>query len=442
MTQKKITAVKGFNDILPPSVDRKEKLFDSNLWSWFERTVHRVMQQYGYHSIITPIVEPTSLFVRGLGEVTDIVEKEMFSWTDSLNGDMLTLRPEGTAGVVRAAIQHNALYNGALRVWTVGAMFRHERPQKGRYRQFHQLNVEALGLAGPDVDIEVILLARRLMMELGLENGVHFRLEINCLGEPTERAQHRQALIAYFEKNSDVLDEEAQRRLHSNPLRILDSKNPAMQAMIEAAPKLIDYLGEASRAHFDGLCKGLDAIGQDYRINPRIVRGMDYYNLTVFEWVTDHLGAQGTVCGGGRYDGLFTQLGGKPTPGIGFGMGVERVLLLIQSLGLPTPNMAPDAFAIVAAAEQSAWAISVIEQLRTQGINILMHAGGGSMKSQFKKADASGAHYALIFGVDEMQQQCVSIKNLRQPETAQWQQPVATLSEWAIELQSAETTSF
>lgn len=433
---KKITAVKGFNDIFPPGVERREKLFDSNLWSWFERTVHRVMQQYGYHSMVTPLVEPTSLFVRSLGEVTDIVEKEMFSWTDTLNGDQLTLRPEGTAGIVRAAIQHNALYNGSLRVWTVGAMFRHERPQKGRYRQFHQLDVEALGLEGPDVDVEIILLARRLMVALGLESDTHFRLELNCLGEPQERAQHREALIAYFEKNSAILDEEAKRRLHSNPLRILDSKNPAMQAMINTAPKLIDYLGAESRAHFNGVCCGLDAVGQDYRINPRIVRGMDYYNRTVFEWITDHLGAQGTICGGGRYDGLFAQLGGKPTPAIGFGMGVERILLLVQSLGLPVPRMTLDGFAIIAAPEQFAWALSVIENLREQGINILMQAGGGSMKSQFKKANASGAKYALIFGAEEMQKQVVTIKNLRVQDSVQWQKPVADVASWANQLQS------
>ncbi|MDO5653972.1 MAG: histidine--tRNA ligase, partial [Brachymonas sp.] len=423
----KILAVKGMNDILPPGIDRKDKLFDSGLWSWFDLTVHRVMQQYGYQGIVAPVVEPTSLFARGLGEVTDIVEKEMFSWTDAMNGDQLTLRPEGTAGIVRAMIEHNALYNGPLRLWLMGPMFRHERPQKGRYRQFHQLDVEALGLPGPDVDVEIILLARRLMQALGLKNGEHFRLELNCLGQANERAEHRKALIAYLEQHQDVLDAEAKRRMYTNPLRVLDTKNPAMQAMVEAAPSLIDFLGAESKAHFDGVCQGLDAVGQTYRINPRIVRGMDYYSLTVFEWVTDHLGAQGTVCGGGRYDGLFEQLGGKPTPAIGFGMGIERVLLLIQDLGLPIQRPTPDAFAIIPDAQQFGAALATVETLREHGISVLMHAGGGSFKNQFKKADASGARYALVFGADELAEGCVTIKHLRDGNGQQWKKPLAEL---------------
>jgi len=329
----KIQAVKGMNDLLPP---------DSARWEWFEDSVRALMRRYGYANIRTPIVEPTPLFVRGLGEVTDIVEKEMYSFEDKLNGDALTLRPEGTAGVVRAVVQHNLLYEGPKRLFYIGPMFRHERPQKGRYRQFHQVGVEALGFAGPDVDAEVILMARSLWRDLGLTD---VRLEINSLGQPDERKAHRAALIAHFEAHADVLDEEAKRRLHSNPLRILDTKNPAMQAVVEAAPKLMDFLGEASLKHFDAVRAVLDAVGQPYRINPRLVRGMDYYNLTVFEWVTDRLGAQGTVCGGGRYDGLIEQIGGKPAPAVGWGLGIERVLALLEDSGVKVPTQVPDAYA-------------------------------------------------------------------------------------------------
>ena len=296
----KLSAVKGMNDILPAGVPRKETLPRNTTWAWFDDVVRRVMAQYGYQYIVTPVVEPTQLFVRGLGEVTDIVEKEMYSFEDSMNGDKLTLRPEATAGIVRAVVEHNALYNGPLRVWTTGPMFRHERPQKGRYRQFHQLDVEALGFAGPDVDVELILMGRALWRELGLAEGTHYRLEINTLGEPDERRAHRAALVAHFEKHADKLDADAKNRLHSNPLRILDTKNAGMQAVVEAAPKLIDFLGAESRKHFDAVCRMLEAAGQPYRINPRLVRGMDYYNRTVFEWVTDQLGSQGTICGGGR----------------------------------------------------------------------------------------------------------------------------------------------
>lgn len=295
----KINAVKGMNDILPASVPRIDRLPDSALWSWFEQTVRGLLARYGYQYMLTPVVEPTALFVRGLGEVTDIVEKEMYSFTDAMNGDKLTLRPEATAGIVRAMVEHNALYNGPLRLWTMGPMFRHERPQKGRYRQFHQLDVEALGFPGPDVDAELILMVRALWRELGLVEGEHVRLEINSLGQPAERQAHREALIRHFEAHAGVLDADAQRRLHSNPLRILDTKNPAMQAVVEAAPQLMDFLGDESRAHFDAVRAVLDAAGLAYRVNPRLVRGMDYYNLTVFEWVTDQLGSQGTVCGEG-----------------------------------------------------------------------------------------------------------------------------------------------
>ena len=397
--------------------------------------------RYGYQYIVTPVVEPTALFVRGLGEVTDIVEKEMYSWRDDMNGDQLTLRPEATAGIVRAMIEHNALYNGPLRLWTIGAMFRHERPQKGRYRQFHQLDVEALGFSGPDVDAEQILMVRRLWQELGLVEGQHVRLDINSLGQPAERAAHRAALVAYFEAHLDQLDGEARRRVHSNPLRILDTRNPAMQALVEGAPNLLDFLGRDTLAHFDAVRAMLDEAKLAYRVNPRMVRGMDYYNLTVYEWVTDHLGSQGTVCGGGRYDGLFEQLGGKPTPAIGFGLGIERLLLLIQELQLPVPAAVPQAFAVIPDAASMPPAMAVLEALRAAGVSIQMHAAGkeglGSMKSQFKKADASGARFALVFGADELAQGLVAVKPLRDGGAAQWLRPLADAATWAHELRNA-----
>ena len=432
-----LKAVKGMNDILPGSVPRKEKLPDSALWQWFEATVRSVLARYGYQYILTPIVEPTALFVRGLGEVTDIVEKEMYSWHDAMNGDHLTLRPEATAGIVRAMVEHNALYNGPLRLWTLGPMFRHERPQKGRYRQFHQLDVEALGFPGPDVDAELILMVRRLWQELGLVVGQHVRLELNSLGQPQERSAHRAALIAYFQDHAAALDEDAQRRLHSNPLRILDTKNPAMQALVEAAPKLIDFLGAESLAHFDAVRRTLDTAGLAYTINPRLVRGMDYYNLTVFEWVTDQLGSQGTVCGGGRYDGLMTQLGGKPAPAVGFGLGVERLLLLIQELGLPVPGGAPDVYAIIPDESVRPQAVATLEALRALGVSVLMHAGGGSMKAQFRRADTSGARFALVFGADEVSNGQVALKSLRDGAGAQSLQPLAAPATWAHLLQSS-----
>jgi histidyl-tRNA synthetase len=432
-----LRAVKGMNDILPASVPRTDKLPDSALWSWFETSVRKVLARYGYQYIVTPIVEPTALFVRGLGEVTDIVEKEMYSFEDAMNGDKLTLRPEATAGIVRAMVEHNALYNGPLRLWTMGPMFRHERPQKGRYRQFHQLDVEALGYAGPDVDAEMILMVRALWSELGLVVGRDVRLEINSLGQPDERRAHRDALIAHFERHAEALDADAKRRLHSNPLRILDSKTPSMQPIIEAAPLLPDYLGAESKAHFDALRAVLDAAGLDYRINPRLVRGMDYYNLTVFEWVTDHLGSQGTVCGGGRYDGLFEQLGGKPAPAVGFGLGIERLLLLLQELAVPVPSTAPLVYAVLPSAAALPQAMLVLEQLRASGIPAQMHAGGGGMKAQFKRADASGARYALIFGDDEVARGEVALKDLRDATAPQRSLPLAHAADWAAELRTA-----
>jgi histidyl-tRNA synthetase len=431
----KLSAVKGMNDILPRSVPRKENLPDSALWQWFESVVRSVLGRYGYQNLLTPIVEPTALFVRSLGEVTDIVEKEMYSFVDSMNEDRLTLRPEATAGIVRAMIEHNALYNGPLRVWTLGPMFRHERPQKGRYRQFHQLDVEALGFAGPDVDVEMILMARALWRELGLVEGQHVRLELNSLGQPEERRRHRDALVRHFEQHAAALDADSQRRLHSNPLRILDSKNPEMQAVIETAPKLMDFLGPESLAHFNAVRESLDAVRLAYRVNPRLVRGMDYYNLTVFEWVTDQLGSQGTVCGGGRYDGLIEQLGGKSAPAIGFGLGIERLLLLIKELALPVPDAAPIAYAVVPAEAPLPKVVAVLEALRAAGVSVVQHAGGsegrGSMKSQFKRADASGARFALVFGADEMAQGQVTVKALRDGVGTQELRPLQDVAGWA-----------
>lgn len=402
----RLSAVKGMNDIAPP---------DSAHWEWLEDRIRGLMARYGYRNFRTPIVEPTALFVRGLGEVTDIVEKEMYAFEDKLNGEHLTLRPEGTAGVVRAAIEHNLTYDGGKRLFYIGPMFRHERPQRGRYRQFHQVGVEALGFAGPDVDVEIILLACDLWAELGLSD---ITLEINSLGQPAERLAHRQALIAHFEAHADQLDEDAKRRLHSNPLRILDTKNPAMQALVEAAPRLMDFLGADSLRHFDTWRQLLERQGVAYRINPRLVRGMDYYNLSVFEFVTTSLGAQGTVCAGGRYDGLFAQIGGKPTPAVGWALGMERILELVKAQQrLPEPP-APDAYAVIPDAAAMPAAMGVLRTLRQAGLRVVMHTAGaegmGSMKSQFKKADASGARYALIFGADELAQGRVAIKPLRE----------------------------
>jgi len=426
-----LQAVKGMNDILPP---------ESARWEWFEAKVRALMARYGYANVRTPIVEPTALFVRGIGEVTDIVEKEMYSFTDSMNGDKLTLRPEATAGIVRAMVEHNALYNGPMRVWSQVSVFRHERPQKGRYRQFHQIDVEALGFKGPDVDAEQILMCRALLTDLGIPMD-KVRLELNSLGQADERLAHREALVKHFEAHADLLDEDAKRRLHTNPLRILDTKNPLMQAMVEAAPQLMDFLGEASLAHLNGVRSVLDAVGLGYRINPRLVRGLDYYNLTVFEWVTDLLGSQGTVCGGGRYDGLFEQLGGKPTPAVGWGMGIERMLLLLEAIVVPPVARAPDVYAIVPAAEAMRVAMSTCEQLREGGVNVQMHAAGaeswGNMKSQFKRADASGARFALIFGADELARGEVALKPLRDADVPQRTVSIADAAAWGAELRNA-----
>lgn len=397
-----IQAIRGMNDILPQHDD---------LWAFFEETVREWLAAYGYRSIRMPIVEQTSLFKRAIGEVTDIVEKEMYTFTDALNGESLTLRPEGTASCVRAVLQHNLLYNAPQRLWYMGPMFRHERPQKGRYRQFHQVGVESLGYAGPDMDAEHIVMTARLWKQLGLDG---ITLQINTLGSSEDRSRHRTKLVHYLEKHLDSLDEDARRRLHTNPLRVLDSKNPAMQALIESAPRLLDDLGEDALKHFEALQGMLRNAGVDYEINPRLVRGLDYYNYSVFEWVTDRLGAQGTVCAGGRYDGLIEQIGGKPAPACGFAMGVERLLALLEEGGFQPPCRVPAAYVLHMGDTASEMAWRVAESLRDQGLNVLLHCGGGSFKSQMKKADASGARYAIIIGDDEATAGEVSVKPLRE----------------------------
>jgi len=396
----KFQSIKGFYDILPEATP---------LWFKLEDTARRVLAQYGYKNIRMPLVEPTELFVRSVGEHTDIVEKEMYAWEDALNGDKLTLRPEGTAGCVRAVVEHNLTYNGPQRLWYSGAMFRHENVQKGRQRQFHQIGVEAFGFDMPEVDAEQIVLLARLWRELGI---LDVELQINSIGDAHERAEYRNVLIAYFEQHADLLDEDAKRRLHANPLRILDTKNPRMQAMCEAAPKLIDCLGDETRAHFDGLCKRLAEAGVPYKINPRLVRGLDYYNRTVFEWVTTKLGAQGTIAGGGRYDTLVERLGGSATPACGFGIGLERVFLLMQEYGVAAADM-PDVYVVNVGELAESAAFGIAEQLRNANIEVVLHAGGGSFKSQMKKADRSLARYALILGDDEINSQQLTLKPMQ-----------------------------
>ena len=398
----KFQSIKGFYDILPA---------DTALWQRLEDAARRVLSQYGYRNIRLPIVEPTELFIRGVGEHTDIVEKEMYSWEDKLNGDRLTLRPEGTAGCVRAVVEHSLTYNGPQRLWYIGPMFRHENVQKGRQRQFHQIGAEAFGYTGPDVDAEQIAMLARLWRELGVADAVE--LQLNTIGDATERAEYRQVLIRYFEQHVDILDDDAKRRLHANPLRILDSKNPAMQATIEAAPKLLDSLGEESRAHFAGLTQQLDQLGVKWTLNTRLVRGLDYYNRTVFEWVTAKLGSQGTIAGGGRYDSLVQSLGGKETPACGFGIGLERVFLLMQECGIAFAH-SPDVYLVNVGDAASQAALSIAEALRDTGLSVNLHAGGGSFKSQMKKADQSGAPYALILGDDEVAANEVCLKPLRE----------------------------
>ncbi len=405
---KTVQGVRGMNDVLPA---------DAHRWAFFEDTVRHWVRSYGYQAIRMPILERTELFVRSIGEVTDIVEKEMYTFTDDLNGEQLTLRPEGTASCVRAAIEHNLLYPGPQRLWYSGPMFRHERPQKGRYRQFHQVGVEALGFAGPDIDAEHIVMCARLWRALGLEG---IRLELNSLGSAEARAAYRSKLVSYLERHAGELDEDARRRMHSNPLRVLDSKNPAMQELIAGAPRLADDLDEASASAFSTLQDSLRAAGIPFSINPRLVRGLDYYNGTVFEWITDRLGAQGTVCAGGRYDGLIGQIGGKPAPACGFAMGVERLLALMAESGVERPEPVPDVYVVRQGDTALAWGETVAEILRDAGLATVLHCGGGSFKSQMKRADASSARYAVIIGDDEALARLVSVKPLRKgPEQAQ-----------------------
>ena len=418
MTQafQKVSAIRGMNDLLPGQ---------SAQWERFEEIVRGWLRSYGYRNMRTPVLESTRLFARGIGEVTDIVEKEMYTFWDGAEGkqDQVTMRPEMTAGIVRATIEHNMLYDRPHRVYSIGPVFRRERPQRGRYRQFHQIDVEALGLAGPDVDAELIVMLARLWKMLGLTD---IRLELNSLGQPAERAAHRTALIAHLEKHADILDEDGKRRLYSNPLRVLDTKNPAMQAMADSAPRLFDFLGEESRAHFDGLCQRLTDAGIEYRLNPRLVRGLDYYNLTVFEWVTDRLGAQGTVCGGGRYDGLIELLGGKPAPAVGFAIGMERLLDLWQQSVPAEAEAECDVYVVHQGEGAQRLAAKVGEQLRDAGFSVIVHAGATGFKAQFKRADGSGARVAVILGDDEVANNTASLKYLRgEAEGAASQQQVA-----------------
>ncbi len=421
---KTLQAVRGMNDLLPA---------DSPLWQYFEDTVREVFEQYGYRLMRTPIVEPTALFVRSLGEVTDVVEKEMYSFEDSLNGEKLSLRPEATAGLVRAAIEHNILYEGPKRIWTWGPMFRHERPQKGRYRQFHQFDVEALGFAGPDVDAEQIVLLKRLWDRLGFKD---VRLLINSIGDAPARAAHREALVAYFEAHVDELDADGKRRLYTNPLRTLDSRNPAIQALVEGAPRLTDFLGPDEQAHFEGVKTLLDAAGIAYEVAPRLVRGFDYYNRTVFEWIAKGADWELTIAGGGRYDGLIAELGGKSAPACGFGLGVERVLMLLAE----NPPVLPDLLDIyvVYGANEVGHAWQLAEQLRDRGLAVAVHGAGeqvvASFKSQMKKADASGARFAIILGSDELAQQKVALKDLQSGE-----QQILSLDEAVSSVWNAQT---
>ena len=396
-----LQAVRGMNDILPD---------EAELWLWFEDVVRDWLESYGYRNIRMPLLEPTALFKRAIGEVTDIVEKEMYSFTDQLNNDELTLRPEGTASCVRAVLQHNLLYNAPQRLWYSGPMFRHERPQKGRYRQFHQIGVEALGFAGPDIDAEMILMCARLWRKLGIRDVT---LQINTLGDTASRQRHREKLIAYFGQHTADLDADATRRLHSNPLRILDSKNPAMQELIAGAPKLMDELDEEALRHFEAVQEILRRHEVAYEINTRLVRGLDYYNRTVFEWVATRLGAQGTICAGGRFDGLIGQIGGKPQPACGFAMGIERLLALLQEDGMSCPPQELDAYLVHQGELADAVASTVAEQLRDAGLRVLLHCGGGSFKSQMKRADASKATCAVIIGDDEARAGQATLKPLR-----------------------------
>ncbi|UDG83107.1 histidine--tRNA ligase [Candidatus Vallotia lariciata] len=436
----KLTGVKGMNDILP---------CDVGLWRFLENAIKSILHAYGYRNIRTPILEYTSLFRRSIGEVTDIVTKEMYSFVDSLNGQQLTMRPENTAAVVRAAIEHNLLYDGPKRLWYIGPMFRHERPQRGRYRQFHQVGVEALGFAGPDVDAEIILMCQRLWSDLGL-TGI--RLELNSLGHKHERAAHRDQLITYLEKYIELLDNDSKHRLYTNPLRVLDTKNPALQDIAANAPKIIDFLGEESLGHFKGVQSLLSANNVSFTINPRLVRGLDYYNMTVFEWVTDRLGAQGSVGGGGRYDPLIKQLGGKPALACGWALGIERILELLREDNPVPSDDGCDVYIVYQGDVAHSRAFVMAEQLRDTGLDVVLHCSTDntsvSLRSQMRFADVSGAMYAVIIGDDEVRQDEVSIKLLRSDRTItnadriQQRVPTKCLAEFLTNLIAAKTKKY
>jgi histidyl-tRNA synthetase len=398
-----LQAIRGMNDILPAQ---------SSVWQFAEDTIRAVLESYGFREIRMPIVEKTELFKRSIGEVTDIVEKEMYTFDDR-NGDNLSLRPEGTAGCARACIQHSLTNKQVQRLWYTGPMFRHERPQKGRYRQFYQVGVEVFGLEGPDVDAELLMLTARLWKRLGLEQ---LSLQVNSLGTSEARDRYRGELVVYLKTVFDQLDADSQRRLETNPLRILDSKNLQVQALLEEAPKLADFIDEDSQAHFETLCALLDAAGLDYDINPHLVRGLDYYGRTVFEWVTDQLGAQGTVCAGGRYDVLMEYLGGRATPAVGFALGLERIIALLENQGATVPDASPHLYIVTVGEQAQRQGLLLSERLRDAlpKLRIVTHCGGGSFKSQFKKADRSGARYALVLGEDEVQRREIGIKPLRE----------------------------
>ncbi|MBY7869393.1 histidine--tRNA ligase [Vibrio fluvialis] len=399
---KTIQAIRGMNDCLPTQ---------SPLWQKVEGIVKNVISAYGYNEVRMPIVEETNLFSRAVGEETDVVSKEMYTFEDR-NGDSLTLRPEGTAGCVRSCIQNSLINRDEQRLWYMGPMFRHERPQKGRYRQFHQCGVEVFGLNGPDVDAELIMMTARLWRELGIDK--HVRLELNSIGSQEDRADYRTALVAFLEQHIDVLDEDCKRRMHTNPLRVLDTKNPDIQAILGDAPRLSEYLGEESKAHFAGLCELLDAAGIEYTVNERLVRGLDYYNRTVFEWMTESLGSQGTVCGGGRYDGLVEQLGGKATPAVGFAMGLERLVLMMETLGNTDVRRNVDVYMVTAGEGTLTAGMKLVEELREQvpGLRVMTHFGGGNFKKQFKRADKVGAAVALVLGENEVAGKTVVLKDL------------------------------
>ncbi len=417
----KIQAIRGMNDILPEQTP---------VWQFVEATVRNLLRQYGYQEIRMPIVEQTDLFKRSIGEVTDIVEKEMYTFDDR-NGDSLTLRPEGTAGCVRAAEEHGLLFNQTRRLWYTGPMFRHERPQKGRYRQFHQIGVECFGMTGPDIDAELLVLTARLWKALGLAD--HTRLEINTIGTSEARRAFRSALVDYLGQYRNELDADSQRRLETNPLRILDSKDAGTRRILAQAPSLDDYLDEESRVHFERVKALLDAAGVSYSVNPALVRGLDYYGKTVFEWITDSLGAQGTVCAGGRYDGLVEQLGGRPTPAVGFAMGLERLILLLETLELVPGhvNSNADVYVLAMGDDAVAQALSLAENLRSAlpSRAVVSHCGGGSFKSQMKKADRSGARYAVILGDNELHNGTVALKPLRDNED-QRELPQGDIAAW------------